>query len=295
MKTKNKPFPSETHFLDKFFAALEEDPELRDAYFERFDPNFIPFCPEDSRDALLMTFAFYGGYRVRRRLIECVPIDPNDTVLDIGPETGTECFMLAERYRRVLVAEPDARTADLIRQLSEHYITEDGRRASEIIGVRRAGIIPPGSYVLTNCEGTPRGPVYFDARGAADIVKIFGERFASRTFLNHLALMVPQEPKIEVLLRALDSYCAKGGVITWCDSVSELSEIVMRSEHDDNAPVEKGKAKLARIKEYIVARLPDYDVAFHVNRKPHQLMTIARRRDQCQYSALFPDSVQSAL
>lgn len=271
--------PSEKRFLDKFFAALEEDPHLRDAYFARFDPHFIPYSPGESRAALLISLTFYGGYRTRRQLTLAVPIIPNDVVLDIGPEMGAECFMLAELYRKVFVAEPDSRTAEILSELAQHYTTEDGRKAAEILEIRRAGIIPPGSSKLTNCTDVPRGPVYYDARGARDIGDVFGTHFADRVFLNHLALMMPEEPKLKVLLESLVSYCRDGGCITWCDSVSELSEIARAyAEYQGYSIPDRNRCTLKEIERYVEELLPDFAVTFRINRKPHQLITAARHK-----------------
>lgn len=270
--------PSETRFLDKFFAAIEEDIKLRDAYFARFDPYFLPFEPEKSRESLLLSLKFYGGYRTRRRLLEAVPVVRDDIVLDIGPEMGAECFMLAEVYDRVLVAEPDTKTADVLRKVSRHYVTEDGRRASNVIEVKQAGIIPTGSTRFTNCEGDPHGAVFFNVKGAKDISDVFGTHFAKRVYLNHLAIMMPQEPKLKVLLDSLASYCSDGGWITWCDSISELGAI---SEAD--ATFSGGKPRnskpfsLPEIKKYITALLPGFEIKFHVSHHPHQIVTIASR------------------
>jgi len=271
--------PSENRFLDKFFTALEEDPHLRDAYFARFDPHFIPYSPEESRAALLISLTFYGGYRMRRRLTLAVPIIPNDIVLDIGPEMGTECFILAEVYRKVLVAEPEYQTAEILRELAKHYTTDDGHKASDILEIGRAGIIPPGSSKLTNCPGIPRGPVYYDARGAKDIGDVFGTHFAGRVFLNHLALMMPEEPKLKVLLASLVSYCSDKGCITWCDSVSELSEIARAyAAYQGYSTPDSHKCTLKEIERYVEELLPDFAVTFRISRKPHQLITIARHK-----------------
>jgi hypothetical protein len=252
-------FPSKTLFLKKFFAAVEENTKLRDAYFARFDPHFISSSPEASREAILMSLTFYGGYRTRRRLLETVPVVRNDTILDIGPEMGMECFMLAEVYGKVLVAEPDGRTAEVLEELAKHYITEDGRKAADVIEIKRAGIIPHGTVSLTNCEGVPTGPVFYNASGAKDIV--------------------PQAPKLKVLLEALVSYCRPCGVITWCDSVSELAGIAAGYAKSGSYPLSyNSRCTLTEIEKHISELLPGFDVAFNINNRPHQLITVARRR-----------------
>jgi hypothetical protein len=272
-------FPSKTLFLKKFFAAVEENTKLRDAYFARFDPHFISSSPEASREAILMSLTFYGGYRTRRRLLETVPVVRNDTILDIGPEMGMECFMLAEVYGKVLVAEPDGRTAEVLEELAKHYITEDGRKAADVIEIKRAGIIPHGTVSLTNCEGVPTGPVFYNASGAKDIVEVFGKNFAGRIYLNHLAVMVPQAPKLKVLLEALVSYCRPCGVITWCDSVSELAGIAAGYAKSGSYPLSyNSRCTLTEIEKHISELLPGFDVAFNINNRPHQLITVARRR-----------------
>jgi hypothetical protein len=279
VKINALPFPSKTKFLDKFFTALEEDVKLRDAYYQRFDPDYVSYSPEDSREDILLALSFYGGYRTRRRLIEAVPIIPDGIVLNIGPEMGTESFMLAELYNRVLVAEPDARTAEILSELTRHYKTEDGRNASDIIRVEQAGVVPVGAFILSNCDGVPHGPVHYDASGARDVHDVFGDHFAHRIFLNHLALMMPQEPKLEVLLQSLAAYCRNDGSITWCDSVSELSEIVTEDAGNRRRAVyDEKRCSLKVIKKSIMELLPDFHVSFRINRKPHQLVTIARHK-----------------
>jgi hypothetical protein len=186
--------------------------------------------------------------------------------------------MLAEVYENVFVAEPDGRTAEVLKELAEHYITEDGRKAADVLVIKQAGIVPPGTKGLTNCEGVPHGPVFYDASGAKDIGEVFGTHFAGRIYLNHLAVMVPQEPKLKVLLEALASYCHTGGVITWCDSISELAGIAAGYAKSGSYPVRHNNlCKLSEIEKHIAALLPGFDVAFHINHRPHQLITIAQR------------------
>ena len=118
--------PTKQGFFNKFLMAIVENDELANAYFERFGIACFEKTPEEIWWQLVDKLSNYGGYEVRRRLIECVEIRPGDCVLDIGPETGMECFLLAEVYHKVLVAEPDAITPHLLRGIAEYYYTDDG-------------------------------------------------------------------------------------------------------------------------------------------------------------------------
>ena len=99
--------PTKQGFFDKFLMAIVENDELKNAYFKRFGIAYLGKTSEEIGWQLIDKLSNYGGYEMRRRLIECVEIRPGDCVLDIGPEIGMECFLLAEVYHKVLVAEPD--------------------------------------------------------------------------------------------------------------------------------------------------------------------------------------------
>lgn len=280
--------PSEKAFREKFLLAIWDDRELKKAYCRRFVPFYDQQSLEETVTKLFDMLSQYGGYAVRRRLIQSIPVRPDDCVLDIGPEMGMECFLLAEVYKKVCVAEPDARTADLLRGIAENYYTEDRRRASTVLDIRRAGIIPNGAVSLaTNPNEEPLGLVSFDARGATDINKIFGLQFADRIFCHHVVEIMPARPKLPILLNALASYCKQRGTITWGDEGSELS--VAAAEYAKHMGYEEktkeyyvykafvGACPLSEIKKYIVEILPGFICTFRMFRKSGQLFTIAKR------------------
>ena len=200
-----------------------------------------------------------------------------------------ECFLLAEIYHKVIVAEPDARTVAVLRGLAEHYVTEEGRKAKDILDIRPAGIIPPGATLLTRtARAGPRGPVSFDASGAGDIGNIIGLHFADRILCHHIGIVMPLRPELAVLLPALSSYCKPGGIITWSDSISELSRMTAghvgrtgygggEKGNHGNPPGVTAHSRLDEVKKYVASRLPGFGVSFRVFSKPAQLLTIARR------------------
>ena len=280
--------PSEKAFLEKFLLAVWDNRELKKAYCRRFVPFYNQQTLEQNVGQFFDKLSSYGGYAVRRRLINSIPVRSEDHVLDIGPEMGMECFLLAEVYTKVHVAEPDAITADLLRGIAEHYYTEDRRKASTVLDIRRAGIIPPGStFLTTNPNEEPSGLVAFDARGAVDIGDTFGLRFADRIFCSHIGEIMPAKPQLSVLLSALSSYCSQIGTITWCDEVSELSYIAVDyAKHMDYKAKRKeyydygasvASCPLSEIKKYIVELLPGFTVTFRMLRETGQLFTIAKR------------------
>jgi hypothetical protein len=283
------PLPGEKKFLKKFLGAIEKDKKVMDAYYQRFDSYYDKHSAAQSRDEVRLGLSFYGGYRARRRLITAVPVTVDACVLDIGPEMGMECFLLAEVYHKVIVAEPDIRTVAVLRGLAEHYVTENGRKARDILDIRPAGVIPPGATRLTrSARAGPRGPVSFDASGAGDIGTAIGLRFADRVLCHHIGIVMPLRPKLAALLGALSSYCKPGGIITWSDSISELSQ--MTADHfgrtgygggkkgsHDNPPGGTAHYGLDEVEKYIISLLPGFSVAFRVSSKPAQLLTIARK------------------
>jgi SAM-dependent methyltransferase len=283
------PLPGEKKFLKKFLGAIEKDKKVRDAYYQRFDSYYDKHSIAQSRDEVVLGLSFYGGYRARHRLIAAVSVTADDCVLDIGPEMGMECFLLAEIYHKVIVAEPDARTVAVLRGLAEHYITEQGRKAKDILDIRPAGIIPPGATLLTRtAQAGPRGPVSFDASGAGNIGNIIGLHFADRVLCHHIGIVMPLGPELAVLLGALSSYCKPGGIITWSDSISELSRMtaghVRRIGYGESEKSNRGNppgvtvhSSLDEVEEYITSLLPGFSVSFQVFSRPAQLLTIARR------------------
>ncbi|MFH0847044.1 MAG: hypothetical protein V1894_03165 [Chloroflexota bacterium] len=266
------PLPDETRFFEKFFSALNADKDVMQAYLRRFDAYYDENHPEYSRDRIFTGLNCYGGYKARVRLVESVPIVRNELVLDVGPEMGMECLLLAEVYDRVLVTEPDIRTFRTLMGLAEHYLTQDGRKASEVLDIRHAGIVPPDADCLSvTADGKDTGFYAFDARGAEDIGKIFGREFADRVYCFHLALVMPAKPRLPTLLGALASYCKPGGRLTWADSVSELTLVVSDGR---DAPTWDS---LEAIKSQVKWLLPGFRTSFRLNRR-HQLITIARKQ-----------------
>lgn len=282
--------PTKQRFFNKFLLAIIEDTDVRNDYFERFGiTHALQTPPEQIWCQLVDKLSNYGGYEIRRKLVEAVTVNPEDRVLDIGPEMGMECFLLAEAYNKVLVAEPDVVTADLLREIAMYYYTEDGRKASEALDIRRAGIIPAGSTMLaTNPDQKPSSLVSFDARGAKDISETFGLSFADRVVCHHISVIVPSEPKLSILLSALSSYCKQGGTITWCDELSELAGITVDYARYKNPGVyaktkyyksvsQAMECSPGEIRKYVRELLPDFKVKFRVFSETGQLLTIAQR------------------
>ncbi len=269
------PLPGEEEFLAKFLGAIEADKRVMDAYYQRFDSYYERHSPDQSADEVRLGLSFYGGYQARYRLITSVAVMADNCVLDIGPEMGMECFLLAEVYHKVIVAEPDARTVAVLQGLAEHYVTGDGREAKEILDIRLAGITPPGATRLTQSTHTgTRGPIAFDASGAGDIGDIIGLHFADRVLCHHIGIVMPLKPRLAVLLRALASYCKAGGVITWSDSISELCQ--MTGENHGTTPDTTTHRSLDGVKKYVASLLPGFHVSFRVFSRPAQLLTIAQ-------------------
>jgi len=264
--------PDEKCFLDKFMSAVKEDEELKKAYFARFDAYYNAEFPERSCENIIAALSFYGGYRAKRRLIESIPIKENDSVLDIGPEMGVECFLLAEVYEKVIVAEPDAKTCEFLQKIASHYVTEKGAKASEILDIKRAGIIPAdASGLVVDLVGTSTGVYAFDARDAKDIGEVFGKGFADRVICNHIVQVMPKEPKLKTLLEDLAACLKKGGWITWADSIPEVGDAVVSYLNG------KEPSSLNEIQTCIRGLITDFKVDFRVLQKPHQLLTVAER------------------
>jgi len=292
--------PNRKKFFSKFVGAIVEDENTQRGYFKRFGIKHNEQTPEKTREQIIGKLSNYGGYTLRRKLVECVPINSDDYVLDIGPEMGIECFLLAEAYKRVLVAEPDATSANLLKSIAEYYYTEDGRKASEILDIRQMGIFPAGANQLKLSRGRkPSHLVEFDATGAIDICNALGHHFADRVVCNHIVGIMPNEPKLSVLLSALSSYCTERGIITWADEPGELSWASVDYAKCKGYPSPKCiivnqtlhctlSCPRSAIKKYIAGLLPDFTVTIRLipaetpaglrNReKFYEILTIARR------------------
>lgn len=280
--------PTKQRFFGKLLSAILENREVATAYFERFCIAYYKKTPEEILYQLVEKLSNYGGYEARRRLIECVEIRPEDCVLDIGPEMGMECFLLAEVYHKVLVAEPDATTPHLLKRIAEYYYTDDGRGASKVLDIRRTGIVPPKStWIRTNQHAKPSSLVSFDARDAPDIIEIFGLGFADRIVCHHIGALMPAKPQLTVLLSALSSYCSQRGVITYCEEASELEGMVQEYAEYKNYTVSKHKYYKYRglhhwlkfhpnkMKTYMAESLPCFNITLRIFSEDH-LLTIAR-------------------
>ena len=292
--------PTKKKFLYKFVTAIIENENTQRSYFERFGITHNKQAPEKTWEQIIGKLSYYGGYTLRRSLVECVPINEDDCVLDIGPEMGMECFLLAEVYKRVIVAEPDATSASLLKSIAKYYYTEDGRKASDILDVRQIGIFPPGAtHLNTAGDGKPTGLPSFDVRGAADISDTLDLHFADRVICNHIVWAMPKEVNLSVLLSALSSYCSQRGIITWAHEPSELSAAVVDYAEYKGYALRGGKTldqtldcvllcPRSEIETYITELLPDFTVTFRFipaetpaslksSGKLYEILTIARR------------------
>lgn len=257
-------------------------------YFDRFGIEHIKKTPEEIWSQLVDKLSAYGGHEIRHKLINCMEIQPSDCVLDIDPEMGMKCFLLAEVYDNVLVDEPDTVTPHLLKRIAEHYYTEDGRRTPDVLDVHRAGITPPNStWSRTEQHAKPSGLVDFNARGAPDIKEVFSLAFADRIVCHHIGTLMPAKPQLIVLLSALSSYCNKKGVITYCEETSELDGIILEYAEHKGYHVPKYKYyryrglhhwlkfPTTKIKTYMAELLPDFTVTLNRFTKEH-ILTIAR-------------------
>lgn len=279
--------PTEQEFFRKFFSAVMKNEKLAVAYCERFGIVYFEKTWEEIWLQFVNKLSNYGGYNVRRKLIECVEIRPGECVLDIGPETGMEVFLLAEVYHKVLVAEPDSTTPYLLRGIANFYYTDDGRKASDVLDIQRMGIIPPNSsrWKISRAP-KPSGIVSFDALGAPDIGDVFGRNFAGRILCNHIGWLMPTEPRLLVLLKALSSYCSPKGNITWCDEISELSQMVVDYIKYQRPTINVetryykyhacvAECSLNEIKKCIIELLSDFSITFQYLYKTGQIITTA--------------------
>jgi len=282
--------PTKQRFFKKLSLAIVEDKEVWKAFFKRFSIDYSKEkTPEEICQQLIDKLSSYGGYETRRRLVQAVPPKANHFVLDIGPEMGMESFLLAEVYDRVIVAEPDAVTADLLKKVAEYYHTEDGRKASAVLDVHRAGIFPANSRFIKNFEGEkPTSLTEFDATGAPDIGDSLGLGFADRVYCHHIVWVMPAKPKLSVMITALSSYCREGGVITWGDEIGELTVAAEEYANYKNYKL-PGKSKtytygpwkvrwpIKETKRYIKELLPGFSVGFRFLRKTGQIFVVAER------------------
>lgn len=255
--------PSGEDFNRKFLLAVLADGKIYREYCKKFRV-------EDISD--LRRLSYFGGYYLYSKIIKAIPVNPNDCVLDIGPWTGMECFMLAELYNKVIVAEPDAAIAGLLGSIAEHYYTEDGRLASDVLAIYQMGVGMKG--VEPKC--CLRHSIKFDTTGSSDINDVLGYNFADRIFCNHIVGVMPKEPKLLVLLSSLASYCSDKAAVTWCDNPAELTYALLEyaTFPDDSYALEELCEQLpgdkkhpwvpympsAQIKRTIAQMLPDFSI-----------------------------------
>jgi len=308
--------PSQQNFLRKFLLALLSEPVVCNGYFRRFQIKDL---------AGFSRLSYFGGYPLYSKLIKAVPVNPDDHVLDIGPWTGLECFLLSEVYKKVSVAEPDSEIASQLRAIAQHYRTDDGRLASEALNIHQMGVglrgvqstlRLPGINAGT-CSGltlsgafrprlerrglapsngskcTVKRSVKFDVSGASEISDLLGHHFADRVFCNHVIRVIPQEPKLPVLLSSLASYCNNKGVLTWADSPAELTYALLEyvTFPDDSDALEElceqhpGDREhpwvpymtVSRIKKMISPLLPDFSFGIRT------IVTRSQGIDQAAY------------
>jgi SAM-dependent methyltransferase len=176
-----KSIPSGENLYLKYFNALASEPNLK-------NESFLYWNVDGEAVLKGKFFEYFGGYDFKKILCECLePRRVGEAVLDIGPYMGIETFMLSELYDRVLVTEPNRSSLSLIKKLSNHYTTEDGKKTSRICEFHQAGIRIDEKIIKKAAkENNKTGILGHDFEGADDINNVLGEEFADKIFMNCL-------------------------------------------------------------------------------------------------------------
>lgn len=118
----------------KMSEAIISDNHLSKEYLKKWN-----IAPQDIVNQL-SSAGLHGGIYSKVKSLNNLKIDENLTVLNIGPETGFEVFLLAELFGRVIVCDPDEDNLILLKKIACAYQTEAGIPASEKITFLPLGI-----------------------------------------------------------------------------------------------------------------------------------------------------------
>lgn len=120
--------------LEKMSFSISSEHHLSDLYFRKWNiesKNIID-C--------LSASGLHGGIYSKVRSLANLKVNKHLTVLNIGPETGFETFLLVELFNKVLVCDPDEDNLKLLEEIAKRYQTEKGVLANKRITFLPFGI-----------------------------------------------------------------------------------------------------------------------------------------------------------
>lgn len=106
---------SQTKILKKIKDVLTKHPHINEAYKRKWNIEL----PEVIQK--LSSMDFHGGAHSKVISLKNMGYDQNLSVLNIGPETGFEVFLLAEVFGKVIVCDPDEDNLSLLKEMVKYY------------------------------------------------------------------------------------------------------------------------------------------------------------------------------
>jgi hypothetical protein len=121
--------------IDKLQSILKNNARIEERYFAKWGIN------GQNLDKVLKDENFHGGVSSKEISINNLNIKSTDKVLDIGPETGLEIFLLGEITPNITVFDPDEDNMSLLQDICSEYVTERGIKLGE-----NTSFLPYGLY-----------------------------------------------------------------------------------------------------------------------------------------------------
>lgn len=116
--------------ISKMKKILSTNPSLAQRFFNKWSITI------DNIDTQLSDYGLHGGTWSKKKSLENLNLKGSEKILNIGPEIGTEVFMLAELAANtsdVHILDPDSTSLTLLKDISKLYITESNIQANKIL------------------------------------------------------------------------------------------------------------------------------------------------------------------
>ena len=217
-------FPGLEEFYDRFVHAVKGSGKERD-FILKWGLQALPEVHD------ILSNNVQGGYDSHRQSMLAVPV--GGSVLTIGPGMGFCVFLLSEIYDFVFTAEPDEESCVLLEAISEHYITNKNRKASETVKIYHAGINITGDAVnywetkrrLMKKRNVKGSILNFDIKGAGELRDTFREK-VSRVYLHKVLSSLSIACTFEDVIAEITLLLDGKGVITWSEPSYIFTDIL---------------------------------------------------------------------
>jgi len=208
--------------LQKMSAVIVSDKKLTDMYFNKWNINGNDIVNQ------LSSVNLHGGTYSKNMSLKNIKFDFGSSILNIGPETGYEVFLLAELFANVHVCDPDEDNLALLKRISKKYYTEVGTRASDKTtflpyGINNKQTITGEKRIFKSLEsiGLKGLPTFYNLTSKKEVGKIIGK--FDVIFIHKIlttitrSATIPADIVFLTAIKTLKTLLKDGGQIFWTE------------------------------------------------------------------------------